>query len=141
MRFNDRYLILAEKKINPFTHSISYTTAPLDHTLKIRRRVSHFNSIIFRMANIFKHLSTFQKGLGRDAAPVQANPTQRFPFYNSDFHSQLGCPDGRDIAAWPASNYNEVKFIHGHRFDLNYANNLMLRVVLSGANILSSFRM
>src|SRR5690606_35061834 len=43
-----------------------------------------------------------------DTSPVEANAAQGFPLYNGGLKTKLGCPDGRNITARSAPNYNDV---------------------------------
>ena len=73
---------------------------------------SDLDAVIGGMLDVFKDLSAFEKGLGRNTAPIQADSTQGFPFNNGSFEAKLRGPDGGNITARTTSDNNEI-VIHG----------------------------
>ena len=62
-----------------------------------------------------KDLGAAQQGLGRDAAPVQADAAQMLAFDTGHLQPQLRAPDRRDIAARPRTDHHHVEIL-GHWF-------------------------
>src|SRR4051794_2712386 len=46
---------------------------------------------------------------GRDAAPIQADPTEMLAFHQRGLHAELRRSDRRDITARPAADHNQVE--------------------------------
>ena len=60
------------------------------------------------MAHMVQHLARAEQRLGRDAAPVEADPAQNLPLDDRGLEAQLRCADRGDIAAGPGAEDDEV---------------------------------
>ncbi len=60
------------------------------------------------MPDYIDQLGRTQQGLGRDAAPVQADAAQMRGFDTGNLHAQLGRTDGRYITAGTGSDHYHI---------------------------------
>jgi hypothetical protein len=60
------------------------------------------------MFDILIHLGAFEQRFGGNAAPVEADATKAFFFYNGCFKTKLGCTDSSYISAGAASDNHYI---------------------------------
>ncbi|MNS79727.1 hypothetical protein D3C72_1133890 [compost metagenome] len=62
------------------------------------------------MAQALELLARLQQGLGRDAAPVQADAAQVLALDDGDLQAQLAGADRRDVTAGARTDDDEIEF-------------------------------
>ena len=68
------------------------------------------------------NLGRAQQRLGRDAAPVEADAAEMLALDDGGLHAELRGADGRDIAARPAADDDDVEFLLvGHQISSSFA--------------------
>ena len=82
----------------------------LDDGVEVERRAGRRQAVLLQVAQALELLARLQQGLGRDAAPVQADPAQVLALDNSDLQAQLAGANGRDITAGARADDDEIEF-------------------------------
>ncbi len=108
-------LVFTHQEGHAFGEAFGHPATALDNARKIDLNPGYLDAEFGRGLDQLQHFGAAQKGFGGNAAPVQANSTKIFFFYNGSFQTELGGTDGGDISAGPASNDDDVK-IHTRRF-------------------------
>ena len=108
-------LVLLQKMADPVRQLLGHGARPLDHRAQViadpRRTQPEFRRAVHEV----KDLGRPQHRLGRNAAPVQADPAQVLALDHDRLEPQLRRPDRRDIAARPPADHDHVEFSGGHR--------------------------
>ena len=81
----DGDLVLFHQMRDALVQLLGNATRPLHHCVNIRAYIRSSQAIVARMLHIMIDLGRPQQCLGRDAAPVEANPAEIFAFDNRDF--------------------------------------------------------
>jgi hypothetical protein len=104
-----RDLVLAHQVRHARGQLFRHRARPFDDSLDFERRCDRRETVVLHMMQQMVDLTGAQQRLGRDAAPVEADAAQVFALHDRCFHSQLGCPDRRDIAAGTAAHDDQVE--------------------------------
>jgi hypothetical protein len=70
------------------------------------------DTVIGGVTDVLKHVGAFEQGFGRDAAPVEAYPPERFALYHGGFKTQLTGAYGGDVSPRATAEHYDVVF-HG----------------------------
>ena len=107
-------LVLLEQEFDPFGVAVDHALFVIEHRCPIDLGFcdfeAHFAKVLF---GFVQRVRRVQKGLGRDAAYVQAGAAEGVTtFDNCGLQTQLGATDCADIATRAGADYDNV--IAGH---------------------------
>ena len=71
--------------------------------------ILYLNAVVARMADVIKYIGALEQGFGRNAAPIQTDPAQTFPFDHGSLQAELSRANGRDISSGAAAQYDDIK--------------------------------
>jgi len=85
----DLDFVFLHEECHTFAHAVGHTAAALDDPVEIGLGIRDLDPIIRSVFDVFEDLGTFEQGLGRNAAPIEADSAQRFAFNDSHLEAQL----------------------------------------------------
>ena len=71
-------------------------------------------AVVLGVLQVVEDLGRAQQRLGRDAAPVEADAAQVVALHDRRLEAELGGADGRDVAAGPGADDDDVEALVGH---------------------------
>jgi hypothetical protein len=83
--------------------------AALHHLLQIEAHILGAEAVGVGMAQQMADLGGAQQGLGRDAAPIEADAAEMLALHHGRLQAELGGADGRDIAAGAAADDDQIE--------------------------------
>ncbi len=87
----------------------------LDHGADVVGKFLGGKAEVLQMMHHVEHFARAQQGLGRDAAPVQADAAEMLALDQGDLHLELGRADGSHIAARSAADNDQIELMLCHR--------------------------
>ena len=111
---DDRHLVLLEQVADAAGQLLGDAARPLHDRIQVIADAVGLQPEFFGAMHQVVHLGGPQHGLGRDAAPVQADAAQMLAFDTGHLEAQLRAPDRGHIAARPCADHHQVEIL-GHR--------------------------
>jgi hypothetical protein len=93
---------------NALIKLLGHPARAFHHRVNVGSDILSGEAVILGMLHIVENLRRAQQRLGRDAAPVEANPAEVFTLDNGDFQAKLRGTDRRDISAGSGAEDDEV---------------------------------
>ena len=107
--FNHLDLVLAHQEADAGVQLGGDLARAFDDLAKIEARLVGGQAVVAQVMQLLVDLAGLQQGLGRDAAPVQADAAQGLALHNGGLEAQLGGADGRDVAAGTGADDDDVE--------------------------------
>ncbi len=101
-------LVLLHQVRDALVELFGDATAALHHRLKIGLYLFGNQAVILGVLHVVKDLGRAQQRLGRDAAPVEADPAEQLALDDRRLEPELRGADRRDIAAGARSEDDDV---------------------------------
>ena len=114
MPFDDRDLVLSEQVTHPGAQAARHVPGALDDPFEIERDGVRREAEGVEIAEQVIDLGGPEQGLGRNAAPVEADPAQMFPFHHAGLHAELGRANRGDVTSRSAAENGDVEGMPGH---------------------------
>ncbi len=103
-------LVLLHQEGDALVHRRRDAARALDDGVEVKRRAGRRQAVVLQMAQALELLARLQQGLGRDTAPVQADPAQVLALDDGDLLAQLAGADSRDVTAGARADDDEIEF-------------------------------
>jgi hypothetical protein len=114
LAFDHRHLVLLQQELDAGGELPRHLARAIDDLLQIEAHLLGRESVIAQMVQEMGDLGAAQQGLGRNAAPVQADAAQLVALDHRRLHAELGRPDRGDIAAGTRAQHDEIEGFLGH---------------------------
>ena len=102
-------LVLFHQEFHPPAHLGGDLAAALHDGRQVGRRDRHLRKgIVGRVVQVGVDFRAFQQGFGGDTSPVEADPAQIFPLYDSGAKPQLGSAYGGAVPARAGADHDQV---------------------------------
>src|SRR5690606_34982924 len=109
-----RDLVLLEQERDALVPLRGDALRALRRNRDIQRHIADVHAEVLQRRCLLCVLRALQHRLGRDAADVVAHTAQLVRLDTGDLEPELRAPDGRDIAARPRADHNDIKGVIRH---------------------------
>jgi hypothetical protein len=109
-----RYLFFFHQPRNAFGQLPGDTARALDYFFDVELYVFRAQAERFEVMHQVINFRRAQQCLGRNTAPIQANPAHMRLFHDGRFHAELRRANRRHIPPRPAADNHDVEILFGH---------------------------
>src|SRR5690606_14530081 len=107
---DDLDLVLLHQEADAGVQLFGHAARAGDDGVEVEADLVSRQAVVLEVAQALIFLAGLEQGLGRDAAPVQADAAQVLALDDGDLLAQLAGADGGDIAAGAGADDDEVEF-------------------------------
>ena len=129
----DRDLVLLHQMANATRKLLCHPTRAGHDSIQIVGDALHRQAKLLGAVHQMEHFGRAQQGLGRDAAPVQADAAQILALDDRHLLAELRGTNGRHIAARPRANHHNIKALACH-LSLPQKSSLPLNYLIQPSN-------
>jgi hypothetical protein len=108
---DDVDLVLLHEELDAVVHLRRNGARSLDHPVYVHAELFGSEAIILGMGHMAVDFGRTQQRLGRNAAPVGADPGHMFTLDNSHLHAELGTANGGNITAGAGADDKKVVLV------------------------------
>jgi hypothetical protein len=112
----DRHLVLAEQVPHALRQAVGHTARARHDLPEVERHVRHAEAELVGVLQQLMDLGGAEQRLGRDAAPVEADPAQMLALDDRGRETELARADRGDVAAGPGADQDDIEGCVGHAF-------------------------
>src|SRR5262249_43125774 len=108
--------VLAEQKADALADLVGDVAAALDDRREVGAHALDDHAELARAMRVLEDLGALEQRLGRDAAPVEADPAELRALDARGLEAELRAADRGDVAAGPRTDHDDVVCVT-HSFD------------------------
>src|SRR5215207_5820886 len=110
----DGDLVLLHQTLHPAPELVDDLLAAFSGLRVVDLHLADLDPVVFAVSGVVQQMGRLDQCFGRDAAQVQARPSEMpaIPLLDEGYaHSQLAGPERRYVSTVPAADYHEVELI------------------------------